>query len=217
MLTGPQEDRATFNKIVRVFEGRNDSLSVDNFYLRKEEEIFVYKSNTNPDFVEQAIRVEILMKNSDLFSYSRNGDEFTLLFHSKCDSSFTENLSNYESLSIQAFKAKSKLQAYNIEREYKGSHCIVQFLSKDYKKCVLKIYESNFMEFKECNGNMKIKSTFWQENNKLYVLQDFKDVETLEDCLKKRKEIINEKFIKNFVQEVIDDYHLMIIDLIIID
>lgn len=53
----------------------------------------------NPVLVEEGIRAEILMLNSNLISYTRREDEFVLFFDGEPDVSVIKELKNLETFS----------------------------------------------------------------------------------------------------------------------
>lgn len=184
----------------KAFEKNNDSLK-SNWREENEGDVLVYESTRNPDLIEEGIRVEIKMKCSNLCSYSRKENKFQLVYENKSDSKFLDFLYNIENLSIQILKKKEKLIDYKIINEYNGSHCLVQYLKKGEKTLVLKKYNKT-NKFKN-TINWGIKSSCWEEKNEVFILQNFEDVETLEDRMIRNPLSVNEEFIYNFIYKVL--------------
>lgn len=68
------------------------------------------------------------MESSNLFSYSRNENDFILYYNGKCDLNFLNKLRNLENYSVKDFREKERLKNFKVDHEYKGKHCLVQFL-----------------------------------------------------------------------------------------
>lgn len=137
----------------------------------------IYKSNVNPDLIEESTRVKISMKSSDLISYTRNGSEFKLFYNCKSEQEFSKTLNSIENISLDGLKALKRIKEYEIEQEYQGSHCNVQILYKnDKEKLIIKKYHKYYQKFSfiEQKGT---KSILWEENESIYLLQNYIECE----------------------------------------
>lgn len=193
-------NKPTISQIAKAFEGMENTLSTNkDINWSKEtgsiddnDEYAINRSRSKPDLVEELIRIEILMNCSNLYSYMRKENDFALFYHGESDKQINIMLDNLENSSARRNKARKKMEGFSVDHEYNGEHCLVQFLVKGEEKLVLKKYHRHYDNIQ----NSMVTScyaTIWEENGELYSLQDFKDIETLEERIKRGADSLNEE------------------------